>query len=157
MNNNSPYILPAELIASLYKDILIDDQEVQKDEKNGQHVEPKNTLVLVNHTDSKLNEKQSAFLSAILKACKMELHEVNLMCCKSSNCPPYQDLASTLSPKNIIAFGLTPTDIGLPMLFPTFQIQSFENIKYTIAPLLEEIELDKSLKMKLWGTLQQLF
>ena len=157
MNNNSPYILPAELIASLYRDILIDDQEVQKNEKNGQHVESKNTLILVNQTDSQLNEKQSAFLSAILKACKMELHEVNLICCKSSNCPTYQELNSTLSPKNIIAFGLTPTDIALPMVFPAFQIQSCENVKYTIAPLLEEIEQDKSLKMKLWGTLQQLF
>jgi hypothetical protein len=87
----------------------------------------------------------------------MELHEVNLICCKSSNCPTYQELNSTLSPKNIIAFGLTPKDIALPMLFPAFQIQSFENVKYTIAPLLEEIEQDKSLKMKLWGTLQQLF
>ena len=136
MNNNSPYILPAELIASLYRDILIDDQEVQKNEKNGQHVESKNTLILVNQTDSQLNEKQSAFLSAILKACKMELHEVNLICCKSSNCPTYQELNSTLSPKNIIAFGLTPTDIALPMLFPAFQIQSFENVKYTIATIL---------------------
>jgi len=157
MNNNSPYILPAELIASLYKDILIDGPQVQKDEKKVEQVKPKNTLILVNHTEGKLNEKQSAFLSAILKACKMELHEVNLKCCKSNSCPPYQELAATLSPKNVIAFGLTPTDIGLPMLFPTFQIQSFENVKYTIAPLLEEIEQDKSLKMKLWGTLQQLF
>ena len=157
MNNNSPYILPAELIASLYKDVLIDDQHPQKEEKHVQHMETKNTLILVNHTEGVLNERQSAFLSAILKACKMELHDVNLICCTSSNCPSYQELASRLSPKNIIAFGLTSTDIALPMLFPAFQIQSFENVKYTTAPLLEEIEQDKPLKMKLWGTLQQLF
>ncbi len=157
MNNNSPYILPAELIASLYKDVLIDDQHPQKNEQETQRIEFKNTLILVNHNDATLNEKQSAFLSSILKACKMELGDINLICFKSGNCPSYQELASTFSPKNIIAFGLTPADIALPMLFPEFQIQAFENIKYTTAPLLEEIEQDKSLKIKLWGTLQQLF
>jgi hypothetical protein len=157
MNNNSPYILPADLIASLYKDVLIGDQQPKKNEQNAKHIEIKNTLILVNSNDGTLNERQSTFLSSILKACKMELHNVNLICCKSGNCPLYQELASTFSPKNIIAFGLTPTDIALPMLFPEFQIQAFENIKYTTAPLLEEIEQDKSLKIKLWGTLQQLF
>lgn len=157
MNNNSPYILPSDLIASLYKDVLIGDQHPKKNEQNAKQIEIKDTLILVNSKDGTLNERQSAFLSSILKACKMELHDVNLICSKSGNCPSYQELASTFSPKNIIAFGITPTDIALPMLFPEFQIQGFENIKYTTAPLLEEIEQDKSLKIKLWGTLQQLF
>jgi hypothetical protein len=85
------------------------------------------------------------------------LNEVHLITNLDENFGPYKTLVSKYSPNKIILFGLGPSDIELPMNFPPFQIQAFENKKYLCAPTLEEIEENKSTKLTLWQGLQKLF
>lgn len=157
MNKEKAPQLPDELIVALYKNVLIDQGSFEKKEQEVDEYVPKEILILVKSDSAALNEKQSTFLSAILKALKLELSSINLICSGSNDFGPYQDLTKRLTPNKIILFGISPAEISLPMHFPLFQIQSFEKIKYLCAPTLEEIELEKSLKMTLWQTLQQLF
>jgi DNA polymerase III psi subunit len=149
--------LPDELIVALYKNVLIDPSSFGKKEQEVHQYEPKEILILVKSDSAVLNEKQTTFLSAILKALKLEMSNINLICNGSNDFGPYQELTKHLIPNKIILFGISPAEISLPMHFPLFQIQSFEKIKYLCAPTLEEIESEKSLKMTLWQTLQQLF
>lgn len=157
MNIKKAPQLPDELIVALYKNVLIDPRSSEEIKKQLNQYEPKEILVLVKSGSALLNEKQLAFLSSILKALKLELTNINLICTGSNDFGSYQVLTKRLTPNKIILFGISPTEISLPMHFPLFQIQSFEKINYLYAPTLEEIESEKSLKMTLWKTLQQLF
>ena len=157
MNKEKAPQLPDELIVALYKNVLIDSGSYEKKEHKVVINEPKEILILVKSDSEVLNEKQSTFLSAILKALKLEFSNINLICSGSNDFGPYLELTKRLIPNKIILFGISPADINLPMHFPLFQIQSFEKIKYLCAPTLEEIESEKSLKMTLWQMLQQLF
>ena len=157
MNKEKAQQLPDELIVALYKNVLIDPGSFEKKEQELDQFEPKEILILVKSESAIPNEKQTTFLSAILKALKLELSNVNLICSGSNDFRPYQELTKRLKPNKIILFGISPSEFSLPMHFPLFQIQSFEKIKYLCAPTLEEIESEKSLKMTLWQTLQQLF
>jgi DNA polymerase III psi subunit len=157
MNKEKAPQLPDELIVALYKNVLIDPGFDEKKEQQVKQYEQKDILILVKSDSAALNEKQTTFLSAILKALKLELANVNLICSGSNDFGPYQELTKRLIPNKIILFGISPEAFNLPMHFPLFQIQSFEKIKYLCAPTLEEIESEKSLKMTLWQALQQLF
>ncbi len=50
-----------------------------------------------------------------------------------------------------------PIHLGLPVNFPTFQLQELDNKMYMHAPSLEKIEKEKELKHKLWISLKQIF
>jgi hypothetical protein len=58
---------------------------------------------------------------------------------------------------NIILFGISPVAFGLPINFPPFQIQKVDSIQFVASPALEDIMGDKSLKVKLWNSLKQIF
>jgi len=60
-------------------------------------------------------------------------------------------------PQKIILFGVDPVVMGLPIHFPVFQIQSYQQVQYLHAPSLSELETDKQLKIQLWQKLKQLF
>ena len=97
------------------------------------------------------------FLTAILKALKLSLQDVHLITDKNENFGTYKEITAKFSPKKIILFGINPADISLPIHFPTFQVQAYENKKYLCSPALEEVEDNKAIKLTLWQSLQQLF
>jgi len=54
-------------------------------------------------------------------------------------------------------FGTEPSTINLPVSFPHFQLQSFNNYTFLFTPPLHEIRNDQILKSKLWVCLRKIF
>ena len=158
MAKGKPAILPNFLIESLYRNSLIMEPSKHKSiQVINANLEKKGILVVVFSSEITLNEKQDAFLQSILKACKIESNNVNII----STCNPqfgnYKQLITSFGAEKCLLFGLEPSAINLPMNFPSFQIQPYQNQQFLWAPSLEEIEMDKSQKLTLWNSLQKLF
>ena len=70
-------------------------------------------------------------------------------------------LRQQLSPTTILLFGLEPTAIRLPINFPFFKIQPYDQCTYLSVPALDQLtsetEESKLLKSKLWVCLKTLF
>jgi DNA polymerase III psi subunit len=151
-------ILPSFLIEALYKNSLIMEQSSPRDLQPADiNIEKRNILVVVHSTETTLNEKQAVFLQSILKACKIEASNVNIISSGSPQFGDYKQLNSIFGAEKCLLFGLEPAAIQLPLNFPTFQIQSYQNQQYIWAPTLEELENDKSQKITLWNSLQKIF
>lgn len=157
MNNESTEKLPYHILTQLYKDVLIEDTNAHQRTTPEEKIVAKDVLIVVFSPAKILPEKQILFLTAILKALKLSLTDIHLITDKDDNFGSYKEITARYSPKKIILFGISPSDISLPMHFPNFQVQAFEDKKYLCSPNLEEIEDNKSIKLTLWQSLQQLF
>ncbi len=177
MNQNEPISLPIQILASLYKNVLVDDgssaesarikpietstghhvQSVQQGSTAGSPAVQKNTIVCVAYPVPALSAAHQALLNAMLKACKLEDQQVELIIVSRPIEMDHETISRTFGSKNRILFGLEPGDLQLPVNFPAFQVQSFNKVNYLFAPKLESIEHDKSLKVQLWKSLQQLY
>ena len=54
-------------------------------------------------------------------------------------------------------FGVLPKALELPLDFPYYQLQKYNNHTYLSAPALAALINDKTEKVKLWTSLKQLF
>ncbi|HWK03710.1 MAG TPA: hypothetical protein VNS58_08760 [Puia sp.] len=107
-----------------------------------------------------LPDDQLSFLTRMLEACKMNVGDVAIV--NLANAPvTITALKQQLQPNMILLFGMEPVAIRLPMNFPWFKIQAYDECTYLCAPSLEELVLpgDESrlLKSKLWMCLKTLF
>ncbi len=158
MAEEKPTILPNFLIESLYRNSLIMEPSKHQDiHAVNTSIEKKVILVIVFSSEITLNEKQNAFLQSILKACKIESNKVNIISTSNPQFADYTELITSFGAEKCLLFGLEPSAINLPMNFPLFQIQTYQNQQYLWAPSLEELETDKSQKLTLWNSLQKLF
>jgi DNA polymerase III psi subunit len=158
MAKGKPAILPNFLIESLYRNSLIMEPTKHQDNLDvNNNIEKKGILVVVFWSEITLNEKQDAFLQSILKACKIESNKVNIICTSNPQFGDYTQLITSFGAEKCLLFGLEPSAINLPMNFPSFQIQQYQNQQYLWSPSLEEIEMDKAQKLTLWNSLQKLF
>lgn len=96
------------------------------------------------------------FLQSILSACKLLPGQVEIVTA-SPDIPDYTSIHLQWNNSITLLFGVQPDQIGLPMHFPHFQVQSFAEKTYLSSPPLEEVEQDRSLKLQLWQSLQKLF
>jgi hypothetical protein len=108
------------------------------------------------NTAIEANASQLALLNSILLACKINSQEVKLIHFNQEN-TNYKELSSTFNPSFVLLFGISPAEIGLPLMFPHFQLQNFDKITYISSPALEKIENDKPQKINLWNALKQAF
>jgi len=117
--------------------------------------------ILVNSAGSAfLPDDQLAFLTKILEACKMNIGDVAIV--NHATVPiRITALKQQLNPATILLFGLSPTEIELPIDFPSFKLQPYDQCTYLHSPALEDFvapgEEAKLLKSKLWVTLRALF
>jgi hypothetical protein len=123
---------------------------------NGRNV----TLVVKSPGIAYLPDEQLAFLAKMLEACKMNMGDVALV--NHAAAPvAIAALKSQLRPSVLVLFGVEPLSIGLPINFPLFKIQPYDQCDYLYASSLEELvkptEEGKLLKSKLWVSLRQLF
>jgi hypothetical protein len=116
-----------------------------------------NTIVISQSEEKNLSPKELDFLHNIMKACKLQIADYAILTNRQADSLDYQSTFKKFNQKQLILFGLDPADIGLPINFPQFQVQSFQQVKYLAAPGLDAIEGDKALKMQLWQCLKQLF
>jgi hypothetical protein len=159
--------LPAGVIQNLYKTALIlsNDQPQKKVENPSTAVSfnilgnnQQKILILVADDETLyLPDEQLNFLMGILTACKLTMQDVAILNTKKNTNLSYTALAAGLKTETIILFGVETSIISLPLQFPPYQIQAYNNQTYLSAPSLPVLQNDKAEKTKLWLCLKQLF
>jgi len=118
----------------------------------------KRILIIVRYNDVPyLPDAQLNFLTSVLSACKLNVGDVAIF--NVANGPPalYKDLQEKFKSNFTILLGLTPEEFEMPLSFPEFQVQAFNNCTFLHTPVLEVLETDKVLKSKLWVCLKKMF
>ena len=167
MDLNNIKLSPA-LVADLYQSSLIEMNEqtdVSPDTTTEEQTKlkwlgenKKNVLLIVNYNDAVyLPDDDLNFLIGILGACKLGIADVAIVNLNNHRDLTYKELLAHFKSKTIFLLGAEPTDIGLPLSFPNFQIQAFANSSFLSSPTLKQLESDKVLKSKLWVCLKKMF
>jgi len=172
--------LPSTVVADLYKTVLIEDKGLAKEkiEAEKQLTEEiketksakqspaftflgnnkKQVVIIVNYRDALyIPDDKLAFLTNILTACKLNLADIALLNFANVDKVSYKDFFEAIPAKSVIFFGVQPDTLSVPMNFPFFQVQHFDNVNYLSSPPLDEIEADKTLKGNLWTSLKKIF
>lgn len=107
-----------------------------------------------------LADDQLTVLTRMLEACRMNIGDVAIV--NHATTPvSVGTLRQQLQPAFILLFGPTPPEIGLPMDFPVFKIQAYDQCTYLTAPSLQELvkpgDDSRLLKSRLWVCLKTLF
>ena len=152
-------ILHNFVLTELFKETYLVDLSSSVNNNNEQELTAElfNVLVFHHHTQNVLPSNENILLQAILNACKLNPEETSVFSRSVLDQKSLKEILEKHQPKKIILFGLDPAVIGLPIHFPIFQIQAYQNIQYLHAPALTELESDKQLKIQLWQKLKQLF
>ena len=157
--------LPAFLIQELYKNSLVEFESP----KPVQKIEVKSSINILGNNRSKviivvenneaafLPDNQLNFLLGILSACKLTMEDVAIINIYINKAITYKAITFELKAEKIILFGVTPAQLNLPVEFPSYQIQQYNNQTYVTAAMLANIESDKTEKTKLWNCLKQIF
>lgn len=156
--------LPESLITTLYTAPLI----ALQNPKAGSNPHPadirylgsnkKCITVLVKVADaSYLSENDFSFLTGILTACKLNMADIAIVNLHPLLDTRYQTIQSVTHPDTVLMFGVLPEEIELPLNFPNFQVQPFNNTTYVCAPSLDRLATDTTLKGQLWACLKLVF
>lgn len=118
----------------------------------------KNILVLVNYEQSPFPpDEELSFFTNMLAACKLTLADVAIVNLKNTLSHSYKEFKIEFHSEIILLFGTTPESINMPLSFPHFQVQTFNNTTFLSGPSLIDIQNDKILKSKLWVCLRRIF
>lgn len=124
--------------------------------KNQQHV----AVIVQFAGEAFLPEQHLQLLTKMLGACKLNLGDVAIVN-DASRKVEINQLKAQLYPKQVLLFGISPEETGLPLSFPMFKPQEYAGTTYLYTPSLEELnqetEEGKLLKRKLWDNLKQIF
>ncbi len=153
------------VLQELFKNVLIDIKSKEKQEQktstkgfatlgnNRRHV-----LILVESEETLyLPDEQLNFLMGILAACKLTMEDVAILNIKKNKSVTYKAVVNELKSEKVFLFGIAPDKIELPIDFPNYQIQHYNNQVYLTAPTLSQFQDNKVDKMKLWNCLKQIF
>ena len=166
-------ILPDILIADLYRNVFLipTDGHGKKNVEIISKTQPqtlkflgnnlkKIVIVVDQRSEVFLPEKHLEFLSKILSACKLNIGDVAIVN-EGNNFADITTIKQELKPTYVILFGIEPTDLKLPLNFPHFKIQNYDEVAYLSVPALEALNSDtedgKLLKTKLWVCLKTMF
>lgn len=118
----------------------------------------KKTLVVVRYPDVvHLPDKQLSFLTKLLAACSLNLGDVAILNFFNHQSSQFNELFDYFKPKVVLLFDTKPTEFGIPINFPDFQVQAYKDAVFVSSPSLETIEPDKNLKGKLWVSLKKIY
>ena len=160
--------LPANTIADLYKNHLIEPGNIETKIKKEQPKtndsisflgnNKKQVVVIVNYAKTThIPDAQLNFLTSILTACKLNLDDIAIVNTGHTEAISFRTLFKQVPAQSVLLFGVSTESLLLPLNFPNFQVQFFDNINYLTSPSLEQIEKDKTLKTQLWTSLKKLF
>jgi len=153
-------LLKPSLVADLYKKSLIETGTTSVPEaKRLKYLgnNQKNILVVVSHEAVPfLPDEELSFLTNVLAACKLSIADIGIINSYRTEQTDLQNIIAAEG-KKILLFGVEPLAIGLPINFPSFQLQPFNNRTYLHAQALSQINTDKGLKAKLWSVLKVMF
>ena len=115
-------------------------------------------LILVESDETLyLPDDQLSFLLGILAACNLTMEDVAILNIMKNKLVTYKTIADELYSEKLFLFGVNPLRIQLPLDFPNYQIQQFNNQIYLTAPSLSNFKDNKAEKTKLWNCLKQIF
>ena len=117
----------------------------------------KRICILVNEPHATfIKDEDLQFLINILSACKLSLADVAVV---NNHLHPvsYSQITAQFQPEVLLLFGIPHESIGLPLHFPDFQLQQYDNKQMLAAPPLTMIALNPDIKKLLWTNLQKLF
>jgi hypothetical protein len=118
----------------------------------------KKLVVLVNcETAIYLPDEELNFLLGILTACKLSMADIALVNLYKNPGLTYPVLTEQLKAEKVFLFGLNADTIELPLQFPHYQVQQFNNQVYLSSVALNELQANKEEKMKLWNCLKKIF
>jgi hypothetical protein len=159
--------LPAIVIQDLFKKSLIDlntkeklaptANPVQGDisflGKNGRNI----AILVFSPETLYLPDNELDFLMGILTACGLTMADIALINIAQKKEINYKTLENSLAAEKIFLFGPAPDVLKLPLSFPHYQVQKYNNQVYLAAPSLMQLQADKMEKSKLWSCLKQIF
>jgi len=135
-----------------------DSAKKKKPENKTIAVNQKNVVAIVNNMEgNNIPDEELRLLTNMLTACKLGLDDIQLINLEQQPGPIYKEVITKLSNGIVLLFGAAPSSLDLPVDFPYFQVQSFNNCTFLYTPSLGEIKNDKVLKSKLWICLQKIF
>lgn len=149
------------MLADLYRNSLV-ETESKTATPGPKHLKylgnnQKNIIVIVSHDAVPfLPDEELSFLSNVLAACKLSIADIGIINSQNVDQADLQNIINSEANK-VLLFGIEPLAIGLPINFPAFQLQPFNNRTYVHAPVLSRIENDKGLKGRLWTSLKAMF
>ena len=114
-------------------------------------------LIVENSEELHLADDQLNFLLGVLSACKLTMEDVAIINIAKNTNANYKTIEIELKAEKIILFGINPSQIDLPLEFPLYQIQQYNNQTYVAAASLGVIQVEKVEKTKLWNCLKQIF
>lgn len=118
----------------------------------------KGILILVNYNETVfLPEDELNFLIGILTACKLTMEDVGIVNLAKSKQLNYQSIQKEIPCNILLMFGVLPKAIEMPLDFPYYQLQKYNQHTHLSAPALAALINDKTEKGKLWASLKQLF
>ncbi len=157
--------LTAFLMQGLFKNSLTEFKSMQSNDKKAQistfNILGNNlkrvAIIVENFEILHLADDQLNFLMGVLNACKLTMEDVAIINTAKNKNVNYKAIELELKAETIILFGVTPSQIDLPVAFPPYQVQQYNKQTYLAAATLELIQTDKAEKTKLWRCLQQIF
>jgi hypothetical protein len=157
--------LPATILQGLYSKSLYDletDKSVLDDIQTGNIISlgsnQKKIAVLVSSAAAiYLPDEELNFLLGILTACKLSMADIALINVAKNPGLVYTAVTEELKAEKIFLFGLDADALALPLQFPHYQVQQFNNQVYLSSVSLNELQANKEEKMKLWNCLKKIF
>ena len=157
--------LPPIVLQDLYRNSLIDLKTVNT--VPGAAASPtlaylgnnqKHVVIIVDEPEAiYLPDEELNFLLGILTACKLSMADIALLNYHKNPAITYKDIAEQLQAEKIFLFGTTPAILELPLQFPHYQVQQYNDQVYLSSPNLKKLRDDKAEKTKLWNCLKQVF
>jgi hypothetical protein len=121
--------------------------------ENREHI-----LILVHDPSAVfLEEKSFQFLLSVLEACKLSMASVALVNLATPGSRSPETIADELGSTQVLLFGMDMEVLGLPMVFPIYQVQPHGRRTYLGADALSRIVEERTLKGRLWACLKQMF
>jgi hypothetical protein len=153
--------LTNQQLADLYKDLLV--EPLAKDVPQKEHLSYLggnlgNILIVVNKEAAAfLSDIEFEFLTNILAACKLSIADVAIVNWVNNAALSYEAILAELKTKRVLLFDLDPLAFGLPLYFPHYQIQPFDNRTFLSAPSLHTLASNVGEKKNFWTALKTFF
>ena len=153
------------LIEGLFKNSLVELEQAKKVSKstanNGFNILGNNksrVAIIIKDADNLyLPDDQLSFLMEILLACHLTMEDVAIVNVYNKDMVNYKFIESELKALKIILFGVSAAEIGLPLAFPKYQIQQYNDQTYVLGASLKEMKNNIPEKTNLWNCLKQIF
>jgi hypothetical protein len=153
--------LTPQLVADLYPDVLVESNTTVMPGKDGLKFLGKNgrnILVVVSKPDAAyLPDGELNFLTTVLTACGLGIADIAIINWTRIPDKNYQSVIEHLESRIVLLFDVKPVAFGLPVDFPHYQVQPFDNRTYVFAPALSLIESAVDQKKQLWLAIKKIF